>query len=49
MDALQSIGINDSTGIITYAIVPAILILIAGGFVALALFSRTFRSVVGRA
>jgi len=48
-DALKSIGINDSTGIITYAIIPAILILISGWFVAPQLFSRTFKSIVGRA
>jgi len=49
MSALSSIGINDSTGIITYAIIPAILILISGWFVAPQLFSRTFKSIVGRA
>jgi len=49
LDALRSIGINDSSGIITYAVIPALLILIAGYFVAPALFQRTFKSVVGRA
>ncbi len=49
MNWLSSIGINDSTGIITYAIIPAILILVAGWFVAPSLFSRTFKSIVGRA
>ncbi len=49
MDALQSIGINDSTGIITYAIIPALLILISGWVMAPQLFARTFKSVVGRA
>jgi len=48
-NALQSIGINDSTGIITYAVVPALLILVAGWVVAPSLFARTFKSVVGRA
>ncbi len=49
MSWLSSIGISDSTGIITYAIIPAILILISGVFVAPQLFSRTFKSIVGRA
>ncbi len=49
MDALQSIAINDSTGIITYAIIPALLILISGWVIAPQLFARTFKSVVGRA
>ena len=48
-DALRSIGINDSTGIITYAIIPAILILIAGIIVAPNLFSRIFKAGMGRA
>lgn len=48
-DALQSIGINDSTGIITYAIVPALLILLSGYVIAPTLFSRTFKSILGRA
>jgi hypothetical protein len=47
MSWLSSIGINDSTGIITYAIVPALLILLSGWVIAPSLFSRTFRSVVG--
>ena len=46
---LQSIGINDSTGIITYAIVPAVLILLAGLVVAPNFFSRILRATMGRA
>jgi hypothetical protein len=48
MNALASIGIHDSTGIITYAIIPAVLILIAGIIVAPSLFSRMFKSILGR-
>lgn len=45
---LQSVGINDSTGIITYAIVPFFLILFAGLVIAPSLFEKTLRGVVGR-
>ena len=49
MSCLSGMGINDSTGIITYAIIPAILILIAGIIVAPNLFSRIFKAGMGRA
>jgi len=46
---LSSIGVHDSSGIITYAVIPAILILIAGIVVAPNLFSRIFKAGMGRA
>ena len=49
MSALNSIGINDSTGIITYAVVPFLLILISGLVIAPNLFSRIFKAGMGRA
>jgi len=49
MSFLSSIGINDSTGIITYAVVPFLLILAAGMVVAPNTFSRVMRAIVGRA
>ena len=49
MDALESIGINDSSGIITYAVIPALLILLAGLVIAPSFFNRIVGSVVGRA
>ncbi len=45
---LLSLGIHDTTGIITYAIVPFLLIVLAGWIVAPAMFSRIVRSLVGR-
>jgi len=48
-DFLNSIGINDSSGIITYAIIPALLVLLSGWIIAPTLFSRTFKAIVGRA
>lgn len=45
---LQDLGIHDSTGILTYAVVPAILILVAGNIIAPQLFGKIFRSVLGR-
>ena len=47
--ALSSIGISDSTGIITYAIVPFLLILLAGLVIAPNWFGRIFNTGVGRA
>ena len=49
MDALESIGINDSSGIITYAVIPALLILLSGLVIAPSFFNRIIGSVVGRA
>ncbi len=48
-NALLSIGIHDSTGIITYAIVPFLLILISAEIIAPSLFGRIFRAAMGRA
>jgi len=45
---LQGIGINDSSGIITYGVIPFVLVLLSGLVVAPSLFSKVFRSVVGR-
>jgi len=49
MSFLSSIGINDSTGIITYAVMPFLLILASGLIVAPNTFSRVMRAIVGRA
>ena len=46
---LQDLGINDSSGIITYGVVPFLLILISGLVVAPNWFSRILHTGVGRA
>jgi len=44
---LQSLRIHDSTGILTYAVVPFLLILFAGWLVAPQMFNRIVKSVAG--
>jgi hypothetical protein len=46
---LSGLGIHDSSGIITYAVIPFLLLILAGSIVAPNLFARTLRAVVGRA
>jgi hypothetical protein len=44
---LQSLGVHDSTGVLTYAVIPFLLILFAGWLVAPTMFNRVVKSVVG--
>lgn len=48
MDFLSTLGVHDSTGILTYAVVPALMILLAGWVIAPSFFNRIIASTVGR-
>jgi hypothetical protein len=46
---LASLGYTDSTGIVTYAVIPFLLIMFAGYVVAPQMFAKVFGLVMGRA